>query len=174
MVLASESATGVVRAEEASSSTLFELVRCPQCSKRYSSAVALNQHEAICNEYVFRDKNELIASALKDFFTVSKQTFVDTRSRSISSGGVALEASTRRSRRNWAEKESVNEFAILPLRLKEAIKSFFTDQREHDRKVKPHDVIEFLKASIVATTDWDSKFLLTEQRLKTELSRLAK
>ncbi|KAE9279002.1 hypothetical protein PF001_g24910 [Phytophthora fragariae] len=174
VVLASESATGVVRAEEASSATLFELVRCPQCSKRYSCDVALNQHETICSEYVFRDKNELIVSALKDFFTVSKQTFVDTRSCSISSGGVALEASTRRSRRNWAEKESVNEFAILPLRLKEAIKSFFTEQREHDRKVKPHDVIEFLKASIVATTDWDSKFLLTEQRLKTELSRLAK
>jgi hypothetical protein len=171
--LASECATDIASTAVASPCDTLEVVRCQLCSKRYSSALALSQHEEICPEYIFRDKSELVASALTEFFTLSKQQFAATRARALSACEAPGEEPELQSQRGWAEKESVNEFAVLPSDVKEAISTYFSQERELGRKVKPHDVASFLMESIVASTDWDAKFLLTEQRLKTEISRLA-
>lgn len=65
----------------------------------------------------------------------------------------------------------MNEFAVFTPTIREAILKFFTAESEADRKVQPQDVRAHLLES--PSTDWEAKFLLSEQRLKTELSRLA-
>lgn len=67
----------------------------------------------------------------------------------------------------------MNEFAVFTPTIREAILKFFTAESEADRKVQPQDVRAHLLESAVPSTDWEAKFLLSEQRLKTELSRLA-
>ncbi|KAE9029485.1 hypothetical protein PR001_g11501 [Phytophthora rubi] len=172
--LATERTTDIASSADCSPGQNAEVGRCVYCSKRYASAVALEQHQLTCTKYVFRDKAELIVAALQEFFTSSKQTFAETRSRSVSDGVDAMDVSPRRSRKNWTEKDTVNEFASLPHHLREAIQAYFTEERKRERKVRPQDIVAFLTESVVRRTDWEARFLLTEQRLKTELSRLSR
>jgi hypothetical protein len=150
-----------------------EVIRCSLCGKRYTTVAARAQHQDGCVDHVIRDKNEFVASVLNDFFTSSKQSFIETRAQALE---VLIDSpcvvDARRSRKNWADKESQNEFAVLPDAIREAIKSFFIEERVHKRKVKPHDVAKHLLQSLVSPTNWEAKFLLTEQRLKSEVSRL--
>jgi hypothetical protein len=149
-------------------------LRCSRCSRLYATAAARVAHEENCTAQVIRDKDELIARALQEFFTLSKQTFADTRSRLVEVAADPVDVALRRSNINWAEKESINSHATLPPRLRAEIQRFFSQENSSGRKIKPHDVAGHLLQSIVSPTDWEAKFLLSEQRLKTELSRLSK
>jgi hypothetical protein len=149
-------------------------LRCSYCSKFYATEATRHSHEDECNVQVIRDKNELVALALQEFFTSSKQTFAETRSRLIQVSAESVAVAPQRSKINWAEKESINPNAILPPHLRAEIQQFFFRENASGRKIKPHDVAGHLLKSLVSSTDWEAKFLLSEQRLKTELSRLSK
>jgi hypothetical protein len=172
--LASEGATDVASTADNTPHQDSDSVRCSLCMKRYTTAAALKQHQENCTKHVFRDKSELIVAAIQEFFTSSKRMFAETRSRSTSNDPIPVYASPRRSRKNCADKETVNKFASFPPHLREHIQAFVTQEQKHGRKVKPQDVIAFMSESVLSPTDWEARYLLTEQRLKTEISRLVK